>query len=106
MADPIVFFDLQRHHMDTDLLQPDRAKYHASWFREDTVDFWRHRRMYDTCAPVAAFCKDAKWLTVGDGRYGLDSVWLRAPIYPKRCFGSGYRTFLLERAKGRTVRQL
>ncbi len=39
MADPIVFFDLARDHMDADIRQPGRAKYHDSWFREDTVRF-------------------------------------------------------------------
>lgn len=101
MADPIVFFDLQRHRMDTDHLQPDRAKYHESWFKEDTVDFWRHRRMYETCAPVAAFYRKAKWLTVGDGRYGLDSVRLRRLFSINDILATDIAPFLLEKGKER-----
>jgi SAM-dependent methyltransferase len=55
---------------------PDRAETLESWFREDTVDHWRHARMYE---PVRAFSHDpdARWLTVGDGRFGLDSIRIR-----------------------------
>ena len=47
-----------------------------SWFDESTADYWRHRRMYEA-AQYLARSKDEKWLTVGDGQYGLDSVRLR-----------------------------
>lgn len=43
---------------------------------DDSAAFWRHRRMYDTLEPLTAD-KDAQWLTVGDGRMGLDSARLR-----------------------------
>ncbi len=55
---------------------PERTEIRNSWFREDTVDHWRHARMYE---PAKAFLhnSDLTWLTVGDGRYGLDSIRLR-----------------------------
>lgn len=57
-----------------DLQKPGRAETHKSWFRTDTVDYWRHERMYDGVFKGLAHTKEAKWLTVGDGRYGLDAV--------------------------------
>ncbi len=55
---------------------PERTEIRNSWFREDTVDHWRHARMYE---PAKAFLHNSAltWLTVGDGRYGLDSIRLR-----------------------------
>ena len=48
----------------------------ASWLDETTADYWRHHRMYEI-AECLSHRKDAKWLTVGDGRFGLDSIRLR-----------------------------
>ena len=73
--------DMQRNHMNADLYDRERERIHASWFAEDTVDFWRHARMYRTIAPLATFYGKARWMSVGDGRFGLDSVRL------KRMFG-------------------
>lgn len=46
-----------------------------SWFRDDNVDYWRHQRMYQAIAPLLA--KNSKWITIGDGRFGLDSINLK-----------------------------
>ena len=46
------------------------------WALEDTVDYWRHKRMYDTLLPVLHSNKNKSWLTVGDGRYGTDAHYL------------------------------
>jgi ubiquinone/menaquinone biosynthesis C-methylase UbiE len=43
---------------------------------EDTVDYWRHKRMHDTLLPILNNYKDAKWLTVGDGKYGTDAHYI------------------------------
>jgi len=53
-----------------------RIRVHETWFHSDTADFWRHWRMYGAVDPLAGK-SDATWLTVGDGRYGLDSIRLR-----------------------------
>ena len=53
----------------------DKEKF-QTWSREDTVDYWRHKRMYDLLLPFLENYKDAKWLTVGDGRYGTDAHYL------------------------------
>lgn len=69
-------YRLQREHMNSDLKNSRREEIHKSWFKEDTVDYWRHKRMYSTITPIANYYKDAKWLSIGDGRYGLDAYYL------------------------------
>lgn len=47
-----------------------------TWKQFDTVDAWRHKRMYDSLLTLIKFYPTAKWLTVGDGRYGTDANYL------------------------------
>lgn len=48
----------------------------ASWKRLDTVDAWRHQRMYETILPLLKSCPTSSWMTIGDGRYGTDANYL------------------------------
>ena len=48
-----------------------------TWFETDTVDAWRHQRMYKLLDPIIDADKNAKWLTVGDGRYGKDGNYIQ-----------------------------
>lgn len=66
----------QKQYMNNLAKSPERHKIHESWFNEESVDFWRHNRMYDTISPVAKTFANESWLTVGDGRFGLDAVRL------------------------------
>lgn len=66
-------------HMNSwrdDLLSENRRKVHELWFRTDTADYWRHARMYEA---ARSFLHHPawQWVTIGDGRFGLDSVRLR-----------------------------
>jgi SAM-dependent methyltransferase len=65
-----------REHWAKDSRDPERQPVHDSWFRTDTADYWRHERMYES---VQCFTHrpDLSWLTIGDGRFGLDSIRLR-----------------------------
>lgn len=47
-----------------------------SWFDETTADYWRHNRMYEAVDCLSQQ-KDATWLTVGDGRWGLDAIRIK-----------------------------
>jgi ubiquinone/menaquinone biosynthesis C-methylase UbiE len=47
-----------------------------SWFDESSADYWRHMRMYEAAAYLSR-ARGLRWLTIGDGQYGLDSVRLR-----------------------------
>lgn len=54
---------------------PEDQRMYAYWFDLTTADFWRHNRMYE----IADYLKhlNYKWLTIGDGRFGLDSLRLK-----------------------------
>jgi ubiquinone/menaquinone biosynthesis C-methylase UbiE len=47
-----------------------------TWFENDTVDAWLHRRMYQILDPILLQDPKATWLTVGDGRYGKDAKYI------------------------------
>lgn len=69
--------DIQKEFMNNDALDASRKEIHESWFNEKTVDFWRHKRMYLTLSALAKEFQHASWLTIGDGRFGLDSIRLK-----------------------------
>ena len=52
-----------------------KEKHAKTWFEKDTVDAWRHQRMYQILDPILKV-KSSKWLTVGDGRYGKDAKYI------------------------------
>ena len=49
-----------------------------TWLETDTVDAWRHTRMYKTLDPLLEMYPDATWITVGDGRYGKEAQYIQA----------------------------
>ncbi len=55
--------------------QVSTAKY-ATWKDEETVDYWRHKRMYNLLLPFLENNKGSNWLTIGDGRYGTDAHFI------------------------------
>lgn len=67
----------QQHaeHFKNELLDEKRIAISQSWFDETTADYWRHARMYE-CADCLTHRPEASWLTVGDGRWGLDAIRL------------------------------
>jgi len=56
----------------------DKAAHAAAWLQPGTINHWRFDRMYKLVEPLLAHAPGAKWLTVGDGRYGLDAQYLIA----------------------------
>lgn len=58
------------------LNDPERARIGESWLRDDTVDAWRHTRMRSPLNPLIAHDDTGTWLTVGDGRFGTDALYL------------------------------
>jgi ubiquinone/menaquinone biosynthesis C-methylase UbiE len=56
----------------------ESARLARTWTRQDTVDGWRHARMYRTLDPLLTARPGARWVTVGDGRYGTDAHYLQA----------------------------
>jgi 2-polyprenyl-3-methyl-5-hydroxy-6-metoxy-1,4-benzoquinol methylase len=53
----------------------EHLKLAETWFDESTADFWLHNRMYEAVDCISD--KNRTWLTVGDGRWGLDSIRMR-----------------------------
>lgn len=66
-------------HVDNfakELVNEDRICISNSWFDETTADYWRHARSYEFL-DCLFHLSDTSWLTVGDGRWGLDSIRIR-----------------------------
>jgi ubiquinone/menaquinone biosynthesis C-methylase UbiE len=68
-------YSFQAEHFENTEQFP--AKLIESWLRDDTADAWRHNRMYEAASLLVQDEKNSKWLTIGDGRWGLDSIKLR-----------------------------
>lgn len=54
----------------------ERADHAETWLNNNTVDYWRHERMYKMLDPIIENFPNATWLTVGDGRYGSDAHYI------------------------------
>ncbi len=48
-----------------------------TWIETESVGAWRFDRMYRLLDPLLESEPDAKWLTVGDGRYGCDAKYMQ-----------------------------
>lgn len=99
-----MFQDLsyERHagEFAADLIDPARKKIAASWFDETTANAWRDLRAYEIARHLGG--PRERWVTIGDGRWGLDSIRLRArgagDVLP-----TNLDTALLQDAKGRNL---
>lgn len=49
---------------------------YKTWQDEETVDFWRHERMYNLILPLLKYYPNSSWLTIGDGRFGTDAHFI------------------------------
>lgn len=63
-------------HFENDLVDAERIRISKSWFDDSTADYWRHARAY-SCADLLSHRSGVSWLTVGDGRWGLDAIRIR-----------------------------
>lgn len=66
-------YEKHAKHFENDLIDSERIKISNSWFDDTTADYWRHIRAFE-CVDMVSDQPDKKWLTVGDGRWGLDSI--------------------------------
>ncbi len=64
------------HLRDRETQAKDDEALLRCWLDDSTSDNWRHDRMYQF-ANLFAADSDSTWLTVGDGRFGLDSIALK-----------------------------
>jgi SAM-dependent methyltransferase len=72
-----------------------------SWFRDDTVDAWRMNRMFAPFAGYVSASGESSWLTVGDGKFGLDSIRLRKLNPSLTALPTDISDLLLKKAKER-----
>lgn len=70
-----------------------------TWFNENTIDYWRHWRMYLTIKPILEYFNNTNWMTIGDGRYGLDSVRLKKINNTINVLPTDISPYLLEESK-------
>lgn len=75
---PFQDLSYQQHseHYKEYTLNGEKAAHAKTWFKKDTVDAWRHQQMYKVLDPILVTEPRAKWLTVGDGRYGKDAKYI------------------------------
>lgn len=59
------------------LIDPVRQKISASWSDLTSADAWLQERVYDIARHLGGV-PDETWLTIGDGRFGWDSLRLMA----------------------------
>lgn len=85
-------------HFENDLVDADRIRISESWFDESTADYWRHARAYECAELLSGSGLEATWLTVGDGRWGLDAFRLRKKGYTS-VLATDISEALLRRAK-------
>lgn len=76
-----------------------RQRLVESWFNDNTVDYWRHFRMIAPLKPIFSTHKGARCLTIGDGRFGLDSIKLKKLEPTLDVLPTDISTDLLEKAK-------
>lgn len=57
-------------------LNQEEINLYTDWFNNNTVDVWRHKRMLECINPFLVFDRKAKWLTVGDGRFGTAARYI------------------------------
>jgi len=68
-----------------------------AWLRPGTINSWRFERMYVCAKPLLEAFSGANWLTVGDGRYGMDAMYLHA--HGARALATDISGTLLEEAR-------
>lgn len=71
---PSHYHDQQRTHLDVMDGDPERDLIHRAWFDPDSANSVMIRRLFGAVRCLRAG-GDASWLTVGDGRFGLDA-WM------------------------------
>ena len=67
-------YDNHENEWEKVLNDDSRKKIAETWLNQtNSMDRWRHDRMYKLMGPLIKYNKNFSWLTVGDGRYGTDA---------------------------------
>ncbi|CAN5402161.1 hypothetical protein BH11BAC1_BH11BAC1_17010 [soil metagenome] len=90
-------YKMQSEHFTQTAVENIRIQ--KTWLETDTVDYWRHYRMIVPVKPLLEQSKNSRWLTIGDGRYGLDSIRLKMMQPGIEILPTDLSTPLLSKAK-------
>ena len=76
MSIMLIMYD--KSNLQRTLTYDDDQKLNSSLesLNNNTVDNWRHTRMYSFVKKIVELDKNFKWLTVGDGRFGSNAMKL------------------------------
>ena len=67
-------YDNHENEWEKVLNDASRKKIATTWLNQtNSMDRWRHDRMYKLMGQLIKYNKNFSWLTVGDGRYGTDA---------------------------------
>ena len=72
--DPGASYDYHRNH-DEGMIEANELP--SCYVDPESIDAWLHNRLLDTVKPLLTAYPDARWLTVGDGKYGSDAFYLQ-----------------------------
>ncbi|OGJ38668.1 MAG: hypothetical protein A2182_00060 [Candidatus Pacebacteria bacterium RIFOXYA1_FULL_38_18] len=89
----IEYYQRQRKHHD------QQKGNFLNFENKNTVNYWRHNRMYSFIKPILINDKKAKWLTVGDGKYGTEAHYIEE--FSGTALATDISTKLLKIAKKR-----
>jgi ubiquinone/menaquinone biosynthesis C-methylase UbiE len=90
-------YDSHEKHLEKHTQDTEKIALSKTWACDDTVDAWRHKRMYNMLLPIIKYYSAASWVTIGDGRYGTDAHFLK--IHGCAVMATDIGTALLEKAK-------
>jgi ubiquinone/menaquinone biosynthesis C-methylase UbiE len=74
-----------------------------SWLTEGTIDYWRHQRMIEPLKSLFKHYRNSNCVTIGDGRFGLDSIRLRELEPSLHILPTDISPHLLQKAKDRKI---
>ena len=80
MADILTYnYELYDRDPNRNLSDPAVVSLHALHFQNETenADVWRQHRLMEPVLDRMTYAKNDKWLTIGDGAYGLESIRMR-----------------------------
>jgi len=67
-------YDRHQEEWDACVNDPQLQELAATWLNQgNSLDRWRHDRMYSLLKPIVKWNPKSNWLTVGDGRFGTDA---------------------------------
>lgn len=69
--------DVRARH-EAQVRHNERMDLPSQYTDEGSIDAWRHTRMLDMARALWQAHPQARWMTVGDGRYGSDAAHLKA----------------------------